>query len=404
MMILSAVAFIACNIMIYKYAKKVFTIIAVDKRNIVMVAIVNTIFFLISVSEFTNLKGALMSAIYLFILFAEFKILFKSNNLFTFFLSFYFATFLSTIRMMVTSIGAYMEKEYIHIYVSSYDNELLNILSTYSIMAICLLILEKVLPTKVLILAMSYKESMTFAITALATIYAYIMLNRDIIYLESNTFEVVRLNLQNGLGSLLTFGSVIFYTFAFSKSKMYKKQNEFMENQIVAKKKRLEEITAQTNIDHTTKLATREVVEKKIRSNIEEGKEFSVIFMDEGDFYIKNVGEILNTVFYSDVIARFGGDEFVAVINEGDEYSIKQKALICVDNVGKIKEFNKKEYDTSISYGLVNVKANAKYSVEEILDMADKKMYEYERRNKKQRENYHAIVEEATGKEMQKVI
>ncbi len=402
--LLSAFAFLICNIAIFWYARKVFTLIRIKTPVFIVILTVNTFLYVLYVATADLpgvglIKESVMTLIYVLVLFIEFKIVFKSNNLITFFGTSCFVICLSAIRMITIASFSYIENTNVHIIVSDYDMVVKIGIVGYFGMAIYLVILEKLLPMKIVILAVSYKESMIFAISSLALVLLFLLVNRDTVYIENQNFEVARLYLQAGIISISGFGLVLIAASLFSNYQMNKQRSKIMEEEIIKKKAKIKKIFENKDMDFSTNLLTRNAAEKKVLECIESGKNFSLAFFDidglkfandryghnEGDFYIKSVADTLESIFTSNNVFRYGGDEFVAVIEEDDEYSVNQKVLISCKEVEKIKEIYKKEYETSISYGLVDIKAPCKYSMEEIIDIADKKMYIYKKKNKKER-------------------
>lgn len=101
----------------------------------------------------------------------------------------------------------------------------------------------------------------------------------------------------------------------------------------------------------------------------------------EGDNYIQNFVELIKTNFRSeDTFARIGGDEFCLILNGCIKELIewKMEEILC--------DFQSKgyaEYKCSFSYGVVDIEgAKNQLSYDEILQKADKIMYECKRRNK----------------------
>jgi len=118
---------------------------------------------------------------------------------------------------------------------------------------------------------------------------------------------------------------------------------------------------------------------------------FTVIFLDINNFKTVNdnyghiigdkvlidIADLLKKTFREyDLIARYGGDEFVVVIDEENDIDIKKIFERLNKNI--IKNF--KKYNISMAYGVaVSDEASG---VQELLDLADKRMYENKREMK----------------------
>ena len=106
---------------------------------------------------------------------------------------------------------------------------------------------------------------------------------------------------------------------------------------------------------------------------------------EEGDFSLKLIARLLKeNVSEKGIVGRIGGDEFAGVMNcEGEEYAEKLKEQI----YGSFDLYNKtssKEYNVTVSFGAVVIKATRGMTLEEILVKADEKLYEAKKLRKKE--------------------
>jgi diguanylate cyclase (GGDEF)-like protein/PAS domain S-box-containing protein len=104
----------------------------------------------------------------------------------------------------------------------------------------------------------------------------------------------------------------------------------------------------------------------------------------EGDRALKAVARILKSTFReSDIIARIGGDEFVVLAIEASKPGVPLVKHL----KEKLKSHNKrskKEYDLSLSMGLAGYSPRSPCTIEELLEKADRIMYQKKRKRKKQ--------------------
>jgi diguanylate cyclase (GGDEF)-like protein len=110
----------------------------------------------------------------------------------------------------------------------------------------------------------------------------------------------------------------------------------------------------------------------------------------EGDMVLREVGKILKTTFRSyDIVARIGGDEFVVFMessslqNKKDE-EIEKLLLLVVERI----ETGFKKYHISASYGTAIFPQEGK-TINELIELADKRMYERKREKKKDWNHYY---------------
>lgn len=103
-----------------------------------------------------------------------------------------------------------------------------------------------------------------------------------------------------------------------------------------------------------------------------------------GDLALKETADILKKTFReNDLIARIGGDEFVAlgvVEKEEDKDEVLNRLRAKVEASNERKDRN---FKLSLSIGTVFHTPDSNYSIEELLEIADKLMYE-EKKKKKQ--------------------
>jgi diguanylate cyclase (GGDEF)-like protein/PAS domain S-box-containing protein len=103
----------------------------------------------------------------------------------------------------------------------------------------------------------------------------------------------------------------------------------------------------------------------------------------EGDSALINTARILKETFReSDIIGRIGGDEF-AVFMAGADESYSGNVVSRLES--KIKEFNvifKKPYEISLSFGIARSEADTACNLNDLLETADRFMYENKRDNR----------------------
>ncbi|OOB77903.1 MAG: hypothetical protein BEN19_00275 [Epulopiscium sp. Nuni2H_MBin003] len=162
----------------------------------------------------------------------------------------------------------------------------------------------------------------------------------------------------------------------------------------------VKELTQQSQKDDFTGLYLRTYAVTQLQSYRTQNIECYAVFLDmnslkivndtyghnEGDFYILSVAKIIEQEFLDDTVARIGGDEFL-VIGQSNNTSIAvQKTLAVYENVKALKQLYNKPYDTSISYGIVNIDETYNMSACDIVTLADERMYAFKTTCHKQRQ------------------
>jgi diguanylate cyclase (GGDEF)-like protein len=137
---------------------------------------------------------------------------------------------------------------------------------------------------------------------------------------------------------------------------------------------------------------------------IEKKEKFAVIFVDmdmlkyvndvfghnEGDTYIKSVKASLESVSSKAIVARLGGDEFMVLVKDADLPSselcdIFEKVRKNLAASTPKDEDGLDVYPRSISFGIVLVDKDNELPPEDLLSLADERMYEYKKAHKKER-------------------
>ncbi|EGT4968844.1 TPA: GGDEF domain-containing protein [Clostridioides difficile] len=147
------------------------------------------------------------------------------------------------------------------------------------------------------------------------------------------------------------------------------------------------------NIDELTSAYNRKFAFEKIQHYIDNNLLFSLIYIDldklktindtyghlAGDNYIINFSSIvIENLGIDDIFARIGGDEFIVIMPKSNKNTTKE----FIEKISKIMD-NK----ISFSYGIVEVTSKSKMTVEEIINIADIRMYTNKQNNHKRNNN-----------------
>lgn len=161
--------------------------------------------------------------------------------------------------------------------------------------------------------------------------------------------------------------------------------------------------------DTLTGAWTRGSFDNYIETRIENAKDhdtLALIFIDlddlkyindtyghlEGDLALQTAVKLLkNCICRNDIIARFGGDEFVIVANKCTEKdtamnSVEDRIALMKYNFEKYNETSQKDYDLSFSYGYEEFDNN-KYNIWQFIDHIDRLMYQ-DKKSTQQRTKY----------------
>lgn len=106
----------------------------------------------------------------------------------------------------------------------------------------------------------------------------------------------------------------------------------------------------------------------------------------EGDRALADTAEVLKETFReSDVIARMGGDEFAVIALEESEFSDEVIISRLQENLAACNAGKNRPYALSLSIGITHYRPEDPCNIDELLEKADKLMYEQKRMKKQNR-------------------
>ena len=147
--------------------------------------------------------------------------------------------------------------------------------------------------------------------------------------------------------------------------------------------------------DELTGLYTRVKLIARLKFKLKARESFSLIMTDindfkyindtyghsEGDRALKKVADILvNSINVEDMVCRYGGDEFLMLIECGED--IGEKIISRIES--KLAKHDKSfDYNINISYGCEFVAETSDVVIEDLLHRVDRKMYKNKQCTKK---------------------
>ncbi len=245
-------------------------------------------------------------------------------------------------------------------------------------------------------------KNLAFLTRVLVAIYIHaLFMSYYVFRINDKTTNLDYFVMKVGVCYIFGYFIMLLYAIIFDLLKNYQQKLQFIQKTIQDEQVEIEKLKQESVTDPTTGLKVRSVALEVIEEYIEQKEAFYVIFVDmdglkytndvygheEGDFYIKSTANLLKEFFLSDTVVRFGGDEFL-IVGEAEENisHMSNQIALCREKAVLLSKENNKVYSTSFSYGLIEVEANTKLTVEEILDIADSRMYEHKKRMKKTRQ------------------
>lgn len=198
-----------------------------------------------------------------------------------------------------------------------------------------------------------------------------------------------------GSNILLSLQMIIFINHIYSIEKNIYLEKEHNRLKMIKQEQLLKVnlLKKKANIDELTSAYNRKFAFEKIQHYIDNSLLFSLIYIDldklktindkyghlAGDNYIINFSSIIiSNLKADDIFARIGGDEFIVIMPKSNENTTKEF----------IEKIRKSMYNKiSFSYGIVEVPSENKMTVEEIINIADIRMYTNKQNNHKRNSN-----------------
>lgn len=167
----------------------------------------------------------------------------------------------------------------------------------------------------------------------------------------------------------------------------------FIVNDVSAERALVKELEQYAYQDELTGLFNRHAGMQVLQNWLAENKAFSLCFADldnlkyvndtfghsEGDTYLTNAAHQLEAASANFVVSRIGGDEFMVLM---PGYTEEQATAAMHTARQALADISSNQYNSSISFGVVQVGENDKRTSSEILALADELMYQHKRKNK----------------------
>lgn len=268
---------------------------------------------------------------------------------------------------------------------------------------VCLEIFNKLFDQTTLQILISNHRQLQFAATSLMFIDIYLLI-LSVVYDSSTYTSLILLFLI--ITSVLLFGA--FYT-AFihavrmSVLEMYESGFKDLQSQLEQSYRSIGKLKDEANTDVLTGVASRRyglwVLERMVR----EKKQFSVCLVDldglkevndtlghqEGDRYLVGVARVLAELFETENVCRLGGDEFFIMLPGRTEAEAEEQMKEAARRMETVFQSQGLPVHPSISYGVAEISQIPFGSVTDIIELADRKMYEMKKERRKMRDMAH---------------
>ena len=191
------------------------------------------------------------------------------------------------------------------------------------------------------------------------------------------------------------------------------KYHQITLHDISLRRQQIEQLNAKAYYDKLTRLLNRRGAEQALEKLEQKNTPFALILMDLNrfkpinDIYGHDVGDevlihiasqLTSCMTDKDMLARWGGDEFVIVLNQQEKYGVKQRAIQLKASVEKPLHIDRlnKEVSVGACMGVAFYPEDAA-TVPELIKAADQAMYSL--KLKKEHADYLAFYKELSEKQ-----
>ncbi len=399
MFIYLLLSFMGYHFVYFSYCSYIFNSNKFPLNKGIVCGIINFIFWYVYVFHIDIVYEPLIFVLYAIILALETKFVFKVKLVHMLFISVTFCINLFAKRMVFLAIGALMEGGIKTETMVTVDNTAIVASISFLVSISTINSARSLVPRNSLDTILSDSKNISFLTAAFSLLYVMLFVNLMTICIETGDNALLYLYIILGSFSIFAFAVFIIFAHSLAELRISTDTYEKISKKNSEEKEVLKELEKEAITDDLTSLYTRDYVNITIDKLIAENKEVFIAFIDldnlkvvndsyghdEGDFYIITVAKLINEYFREDVICRYGGDEIIVVGQYLNEQDITLKLIKCYAAVNAIPKMYKKEYQTSISYGVAYKQTYENISADELIAIADARMYELKKNKNKHR-------------------
>ncbi|NLD58838.1 MAG: diguanylate cyclase [Clostridiales bacterium] len=173
----------------------------------------------------------------------------------------------------------------------------------------------------------------------------------------------------------------------------------YMLSDVSDERKYLRELESRAYLDPLTQLNSRYYGMRTLSAWLGERRRFTLCFVDldnlkyvndtfghaEGDRFLVAAADAIRQLSPDGVCVRLGGDEFMVLVPYADAEEVARDMEALRARLAAPRALEPAPYLRSISYGVVEVGEDNALPSSELLGLADERMYEYKRAQKKAR-------------------
>ncbi len=392
-------AFIGYHYTFFSYSSYIFNYNKKPLLTGIFCGIVNLSFWVMYSTQLSLQYEFVATILYFLILYCEFRYLLKLKSLFALFISIAFCSNLFAKRfILIASLALYQDVALVDA-LSNPTMSLLSLILMFGVSISTINFARTRISRIYLDTILADNNNIRFLTVLLSILYVFMAVFSLSITSTLGGYNLAFLYIVVGVFSIIFF--TIFIVFAYNLADLKLTAQSYSKTVIKNKEQSalIEQLHQASTTDDLTGLDSRDTAISAIDAYRESKQDFFLIFIDidglkyvndnyghnEGDFYIQSISQIVSDHFSLSIACRYGGDEIIVIGSYQNKSEVTSHIVKCFNEISNIKNKHQKQYPTSISYGLVYVTAQDQYTASELITIADKRMYEFKKANKKTR-------------------
>lgn len=232
------------------------------------------------------------------------------------------------------------------------------------------------------------KSSLFFMLRLMLVMYIYLALNLLLYYTPGNILILKLWSIKSAVSVIIGFCVAVLFTSRMRELNQYRYENLKVQNEIEAKAYEEKRLFIMAHTDPLTGLYTRGYAEQQLEHLLVSKESFSLCFVDlnglkyvndnlghqNGDRYLTIAAKALSSICQreSDLLCRYGGDEFLLYLSECSRQNA-EKLMLKAEEQLKSEGGFLAPYEPSFSYGMVEKGECG--TVREMIAEADRRMY-----------------------------
>ena len=240
--------------------------------------------------------------------------------------------------------------------------------------------------------------NLIFSLCLVLSLFIYLDLNLLIYFTPSNEPIIKLWGMKSGICVLIGYYIGISHIHTLTKLQHFERQSYTVRKELISHKIMVDKLEKLAFYDILTGCQSREAALNAMKHDYEEGNPFYICFADlnnlkpvndnlghdAGDRYLAAVAHALQEAAGTgDIVSRYGGDEFLLITPQDGIERVRAGLDNAKWSLKELSNSSEYPFELWISYGIAF--SGECGDLEELIKLADDRMYENKRRDKQER-------------------